>query len=74
MTVIAGHLCYPLVVDDSGCLFGPQQGQGCCLPIRCEILSLQEQGLDVQLRVSTENKDVIEKLSPVITGKLSNSS
>ena len=28
----------------------------CCLPIRYEILSLREQGLDVQLRVLTEKK------------------
>ena len=38
-----------------GTYLGLSKGQ-CCLPIRYEILSLREQGLDVQLRVLTEKK------------------
>ena len=38
-----------------GTYLGLSKGQ-CCLPIRYEILSLREQGLDVHLRVLTEKK------------------
>uniref|UniRef100_F6I502 Uncharacterized protein n=1 Tax=Vitis vinifera TaxID=29760 RepID=F6I502_VITVI len=44
-----------LLLVVQGTYLGLSKGQ-CCLPIRYEILSLREQGLDVQLRVLTEKK------------------
>ena len=50
--------------DGSGYLFGSQQGQGCCLVIRYEMLALWEHRLDVQLRLLVEKeKDVTKKLN-----------
>ena len=50
--------------DGSRYLFGSQQGQGCWLVIRYEMLALWEHRLDVQLRLLVEKeKDVTEKLN-----------
>ena len=56
--------CERVDVDGSRYLFGSQQGQGCWLVIRYEILALWEHRLDVQLRLLAEKEnDVIEKLN-----------